>query len=163
MAAEWCFARSSLVPAATDEVWRRVVSPAGINDEMWPWIRMTVPCGAGEVGIDAVPLGEPLGRAWLLLFGALPFDYDLLTITAVEPGRRFREQSTMLSMRTWVHERTLEPAPDGGTLLTDQVTLVPRGPLVHAGPMLRTLLSAFFGHRHRRLVRYFAARGSGSC
>ncbi|TCK25791.1 hypothetical protein [Pseudonocardia endophytica] len=155
---EWWFERATVVPADPDDVWRRVVSPAGINDEMLPWIRMTVPRGAGDITIDTVRVGEPDGRAWLLLFGALPFDYDLLTIIELEPGHRFREQSTMLSMRTWGHERTLTPAAAGGTLVTDRVTLGPRGPLVCAGPLLRAVLGAFFDHRHRRLVRHFTRR-----
>ena len=155
---EWSFERASVVPAAAEDVWRRVVSPAGINDEMLPWMRMTVPRGAGDVTIDAGQLGEPVGRAWLLLFGVLPFDYDRLTITELEPGRRFREQSTMLSMRTWGHERTLTPAAGGGTLVTDRITLGPRAPLVRAGGLLRSVLGAFFDHRHRRLVRHFARR-----
>ncbi len=157
---EWSFERASVVPADIDDVWRRVVSPAGINDEMWPWMRMTIPRGAGDITIDTVRIGEPVGRAWLLLFGVLPFDYyDLLTITELEPGRRFREESTMLSMRTWGHQRTLAPAADGGTLVTDRVTLGPRGPLVRVGAALRAMLGAFFTHRHRRLVRHFTRRG----
>ena len=156
---EWSFERASAVPADIDDVWRRVVSPAGINDEMRPWLRMTVPRSASDVTIDTLRIGEPLGRAWLLLFGVLPFDYDLLTITELEPGHRFREQSTMLSMRTWVHERTLTPAADGGTLIIDRVTLGPRGPLVRVGAMLRLVLGAFFDHRHRQLVGHFTRRG----
>ena len=33
----------------------------------------------------------------------------------------------------WHHERTLTPAAGGGTLVTDRITLGPRGPLVRAG------------------------------
>jgi len=40
----------------------------------------------------------------------LRFDYDHLTIAKLNRGRGFDEESTMLSMRLWRHERTLEQA-----------------------------------------------------
>lgn len=154
----WTFVLSSLVPADTDAVWRRVVTPEGINDELRPWMTMSFPPDADVDSIDAVRVGEPLGRARLRLFGLLPVDHDDLVITELEPGRRFLEESTMASMRRWVHERTVEPGPGGATTITDRVTFEPRAPLRWAGPVLRPVLAAFFAHRHRRLVRRFAGR-----
>lgn len=141
-----------MLGAAPDVVWRRVVNPEGIGDELRPWLTMALP--AGTTDIDAVPLGEPLGRAWLRLFGVVPFDFDDLVVTELEPGRRFLEESSMASMRRWVHERTVAPAP-GGTTVTDRVTFTPRAPLVWAGPLLRPVVAAVFAHRHRRLRRHF--------
>lgn len=152
---EWQFEQISVLDADAGSVWQRVVSPEGINHEMRPWMTMATPHGNQNLTIDAVSVGEPLGRAWLRLFGVLPFDYDALTITALEPGRRFREESTMLSMRRWVHDRTVEPAPDGRTTVTDHVTLAPRLPLIPAGGLLHGVLAAFFRHRHRRLAQHF--------
>lgn len=154
---EWEFAQQSLVTAEVDTVWRRVVSPEGINHEMRPWMTMSLPRGAEDVTIDSVRVGEPVGRAWLRLLGVVPFDYDHLSIVELEPGRRFLEESTMLSMRRWVHERSLSPAPGGATVVRDRVVVGPRAALVRAGPVLRTVLAAFFRHRHRRLARHFAA------
>lgn len=88
----------SATPAA---VWDRVVDPEGINHEMWPWMTMSMPAGAEGLTIETIQLGKPLGRAWLRLFGLLPFDYDYLTIVEMEPGKRFLERSMMLSMRLW--------------------------------------------------------------
>jgi hypothetical protein len=149
----WSFERSSVVAAAPDVVWRRVVTPAGIDDEMRPWLSMTMPCD--DLAVDTVRLGEPVGRAWLRLFGVVPFDFDDLVVTELEPGRRFLEESSMASMRRWVHERTVEAAPAHGTTVTDRVTFAPRGPLVVLGPLLQRVISAFFAHRHRRLRRHF--------
>jgi hypothetical protein len=151
----WSFELSSLVPADADAVWRRVVSSEGINDEMWPWMSMSLP---DFRTLDAVPVNEPLGRARLRLFGLVPFDHDDLVLTELQPGRRFLEDSTMASMRRWVHERTVEPGPEGATTITDRVTFVPRAPLLWAGPVLRPALAAFFAHRQRRLVRHFGGR-----
>ena len=72
----------------------------------------------------------------------------------LEPGRRFREQSTMLSMRAWTHDRTVEAAGER-TIVTDRVAFEPRLPLRVAGPLLKQIIQAFFAHRHRRLRRYF--------
>jgi hypothetical protein len=37
-------------------------------------------------------------------------DRSDLTFLELEPGRRFLEQSPMLSMKLWRHERIVEPA-----------------------------------------------------
>lgn len=151
----WTFEQLSLIPASPQAVWDRVITPEGINDEMRPWMTMSMPCGAVDVTIDTLEVGRPIGRAWLRLFGLLPYDFDHLTVALVEPGRRFREESTMISMRRWIHDRTVEAAPGGQAQVTDVVTFSPRLALVLAGPLLRRVLAAFFRHRHRRLRRHF--------
>ncbi|GAA3969296.1 hypothetical protein [Gordonia caeni] len=156
MRRSWTFTRRSEIAGPAPAVWARVVTPEGINDEMRPWMSMAVPRGAGDITIDTLEVGRPLGRAWLRLFGLLPFDYDHLTVAELDPGRRFREESTMLSMRAWTHERTVTPAAHDRTEVTDVVTFAPRLGLVAAGPLLRRMLAAFFGHRHRRLAAHFA-------
>jgi hypothetical protein len=91
-------------------VWERVVTPEEINHELGPWMRMTAPRAlAGKTIDDAVP-GRRLGRSWLLLFGVIPFDYDDLGLAELGPGYRFLERSTMLTLHSWEHERTVAPA-----------------------------------------------------
>ncbi len=144
----------SVVGASVSSVWARVVTPAGINDEMLPWMTMSPPRGATtSMRIDTVEVGVPLGRFWLRLFGVLPFDYDLLTIAELEPGRRFHEKSSMLSMRRWEHERIVEPDGADATVVTDRVTLEARLPFLT--PIFARIVGWFFGHRHRRLARHF--------
>ena len=150
----WSFRQSSTVPASPSAVWDRVVTPEGINDEMRPWMTMSVPKGADDITIDSLDIGRPIGRAWLRLFGIVPYDFDHLSIAELDRGRYFREESTMISMRRWTHERTVEPA-DGGTRVTDVVTFSPRLPMVLCGPILQRVLAAFFRHRHRRLAAHF--------
>jgi ligand-binding SRPBCC domain-containing protein len=145
------------VPAAAPAVWNRVVHPDGINHEMRPWMTMTMPPAARGMTVETVRLGRPIGRAWLRLFGFIPFDFDHLTIVELEAGRRFLERSTMLSMRRWEHERTLTPC-ECGTRVLDRVTLEPRLPIPGMAALLARVVDAFFKHRQRRLQAYFTRR-----
>lgn len=148
------------VPASAADVWERVVDPAGINDEMHPWMTMRLPRAAAGLTIETIPLGRPIGRAWLRLLGVVPFDFDHLMLVELEPGVRFLERSTMLTMRVWEHERTLTPVP-GGTRVHDRVAFAPRLPLPGLAAVLARVVDAFFRHRHRRLKRHFATGSAG--
>jgi ligand-binding SRPBCC domain-containing protein len=148
--------RQSVVDAPAEQVWARVVTPEGINDEVRPWMTMSMPRGAQGLTVDNVPVGTPIGRAWLRLFGVLPFDYDRLTIAELDPGRSFDEQSTMMSMRQWRHQRSVTPDGDAKTVVRDRITFQLRAPLRPATPIVAAGLRALFGHRHRRLQRHFA-------
>jgi len=147
--------RQSVVDAPAEQVWARVVTPEGINDEVRPWMTMSMPRGAEALTVDNVPVGVPIGRCWLRLFGVLPFDFDLLTIAALDRGRRFDEQSTMMSMRTWRHQRTVTPDGEAKAVVRDRITFELRAPLRPATPIVAAGLRALFGHRHRRLQRHF--------
>jgi len=147
---------ASEVDADAETVWARVTDPAGINHELGPWMRMTVPRGARDFGLDDPEPGR-LGRSWVLLFGFLPFDYDDLNVVRVEPGRGFLERSTMLSQRLWEHERALTPLGEGRCQVTDRIAWEPRLPV--PGRLLRPLILTIFKHRHRRLQRALGGGG----
>jgi ligand-binding SRPBCC domain-containing protein len=145
---------SSNLQAPREAVWARVASLEGINHELAPWMRMTAPRGA-QLSPAAVPLGQRWFRSWILLFGLIPIDYDDLCIERLDPNRGFLERSTMLSARTWEHERTLQPRENGGTQLIDRVSFVPRFRATASGH--RAVIRAIFRHRHRRLEQFFGA------
>jgi hypothetical protein len=132
-----------------------VVTAEGVNDELRPWLRMTVPGGGFD--LNSVEIGKPIGRSWVLLLGLLPIDYDEISLDRIDEGRGFVERSKMLSQRYWEHIRTLRPV-DGGTVLTDTIAWEPRLPL--PGSAMRPLFRAIFGHRHRRLRRRFGGVGT---
>ncbi|MCV7191741.1 SRPBCC family protein [Mycolicibacterium brumae] len=152
----WTFEHSSEIPAPSQAVWDRVVTPEGINDEMRPWMTMSIPRGPDDLTIDTLELGRPIGRAWVKLFGVLPYDFDHLSIVELDPGRYFREESTMMSMRRWTHQRTVEPVGLDRTRITDRITFSPRLGMAPSGPIIAKVLTAFFRHRHRRLAAHFA-------
>ncbi len=147
---------ASRVLASPDEVWQRIVTPDGINYELRPWLRMTVPRSLRNATVENVPLGAPLGRSWILFLGAIPFDYDDLMIAELEVGRRFLETSRTLSASRWEHERTITPTNDG-TEIRDRLRFEPRGLVAQTPRIVRVVVSWIFRHRHRRLVRYFGA------
>ena len=148
--------RSSRLRASAADVWTAATSMDRINREMAPWLRMTYPSEAAGLTLDSpeVRLGEPLFTSYVLFLGVLPVERMLVTLTALEPGRRFVEQSRMLFIRSWRHERTI--APDGdGCVVTDQLTVEP--PLPIFTPLVGAIVEAFFGHRHRQLRAFFGA------
>jgi hypothetical protein len=121
-----------------------------------------MPRGSEGLTVDNVPVGAPIGRCWIRLFAVLPIDYDLLTIEGLQPGRGFHEESTMMSMRRWRHERSVTPDDDGKTVVQDRITFTLRAPLRPLTPIFAVGLRALFGHRHRRLQRHFAQGGRSS-
>jgi hypothetical protein len=146
-------------PAA--EVWERAVSEDGINDELAPLLRMTMPKGLRGRTIDDVEVGVPVGRSWILLGRVLPVDYDDICLAELEPGRRFLERSSMLSMRVWQHERIVEPSDEGSCTVTDRLSFELRRPLAWipgSSRVAAAIVGFLFRHRHRRLTRAAAAQ-----
>ncbi len=144
----------SNLAAPADVVWRRVTDLSGVNGELMPLMRMTVPKGMADATLDDLTLRQPVGRSWILLFGVLPVDYDDLVIAERGPGHRFFEQSSMLTQRRWWHERLVEPIP-GGSRLTDRLQWDGRTPVF--GALYRGAVPILFRHRHRRLRKHFGA------
>jgi ligand-binding SRPBCC domain-containing protein len=143
---------SSLLRAPREAVWEHITTAQGINEELWPFFRMTAPATLRETGLAHVEVGHRVCRSLVLLFGVLPVDYDDITLVRLEPPAGFLERSRMLSQRVWEHERTLEEVPDG-CVLTDRVSYEPRLPFPDRP--LRALYAGVFRHRHRRLRRRF--------
>ncbi|TDE97645.1 hypothetical protein EXU48_03135 [Occultella glacieicola] len=148
--------RSVGVAAPLAEVWDRVTAPAGINDELAPFLTMTMPARWRAETIATVPVGEHLGRAHLRLAGLVPVEYDDLFLVAVAAPTMFHERSEMVTARVWEHRRELVALADEYTRVTDEVTMVPRFPL--PGRRVRVLIDALFAHRHRRLQAWAHSR-----
>jgi hypothetical protein len=150
------FEISSELAAGAEEVWAHTTSPAGVNYEMAPWLRMTFPRDAGNLTETWAP-GRTLFRSWLLVVGVLPLEYDDVAFVAVEPGRRFLERSVLLSQRVWEHERVVEPLGPlaRGCRVTDRLGFEPR--VAPLGAIYEGVFRQVFAHRHRRLRKRFGA------
>jgi len=152
------FEISTELAAGPEEVWQHATSPAGVNYEMAPWLRMTFPRDARVLTAAWAP-GRTLFRSWLLVGRILPLEYDDVSFAAVEPGRRFLERSVLLSQRVWAHERIVEPlgSPSRGCRVTDRLAFEPR--IAWLGAVYEAIFRGVFAHRHRRLRRRFGAYG----
>ncbi|GAA2069427.1 hypothetical protein GCM10009801_19070 [Streptomyces albiaxialis] len=155
--------RATFLPGADPaQVWRGATEVDGINAELSPVMRMTLPKsmrGLGTPSLAKVPLEQPLGRSWILLGRLLPYDYDDVMITEREEGRRFLEVSRMSSARAWIHERVID-GKDGGTVLSDRLTYVLTARMRPMAPVYRRTVQQLFAHRHRRVARRFARLAS---
>ena len=147
--------RTTEVPAPAGAVWARVTSVEGVQHELRPWLRMTVPRTARGISLEDVELNRPIGRSWVLAVGVIPFDYDEITLVERGPGLRFLERSPMGSMRLWQHERVVEPRGDEACAVTDRLTFEPRVP--GSRRLVGGIVERIFAHRHRRLRGWFAA------
>jgi len=117
---------------------------------MRPILKMTFPKGMTHIPENGDGLGRPLCHCRFLLLGILPIDLSKLTFVEVEPGRRFVEQSPLLSMKRWRHERVITAAGNG-TRVTDHLEFSPR----FASPLVKWFIKLFFQHRHSVLMRRF--------
>jgi hypothetical protein len=143
-------------------VWAAALSEEGINYELGPWLRMTMPSSIESgMTIDDAPLGEKLGRSWILLGRFLPVDYDDLCLAERGPGLRFLERSQLGSARRWQHEREVLAIGEGACAITDRLELELRAPLraVGATRIAERIVRALFTHRHRRLAERWGAPG----
>jgi ligand-binding SRPBCC domain-containing protein len=134
---------SSDLTASPDRVWQWMTSFSGILREMAPLMRMTVPRSVAHLTTTDVQPGQRLFRSWVLLFGVLPIDRSDLTLVSLDPGKGFVEESPMLTMKLWRHQRSIQVV-GGYTRLTDEVTFEPR----FAAPLVTWFVRKTFAHRH---------------
>jgi hypothetical protein len=152
--------QGSLVRVPASRMWAHATSPAGINAELRPWLRMTIPRSLRGRTIEDAPIGEVAGRSWILLLGLIPVEYDDLRLVELEPGRRFLERSSMLTLSAWEHERVIESAGEESCQATDRLGFelhAPLGRIPGSSSIVRAIVTALFRHRHRRLKQMVVA------
>lgn len=136
--------------ASAEEVWAHATTMAGVNEELAPWVKMSVPHAVRGKTLRDIVLGEEAFVSMLLAGGVLPFDAHHLKLIALEE-RAFVEESWSWLQRRWRHVRTITPTASGCTV-RDKVTFEPRfGPAALVAPIVRAL----FVRRHRVLRRRF--------
>lgn len=144
---------TSKLSASVERVWAHAVSMDGVNFELSPWVRMSVPRERAQKTIADAPLEQEAFVSTLCALGVFPFDRHHLTVASMENGRSFSERSWSLLQRSWWHDRSLlGPSPDTCTL-TDRLRVVPR--VTASAGLVRTIVNRLFEHRHERLCRKF--------
>jgi len=143
----------SKLGAPREWIWDWITSLRGISAELSPLLRMTAPRGVLNITDVEFKPGVRLFRSRVYLFGILPIDRSDLTLLELDPGRGFLEQSPMLSMRLWRHERRILDCPDdaSASLLIDRLSFSPRW----APGLVRWFLRRVFLHRHAVLRAAF--------
>lgn len=144
----------SHLAAPASDVWARVTTMEGVNAELAPWVRMTYPEPGLSLERAGIPLGQTAFHSWLLAFGVLPFDRHALGLDRILPSRGFDERSHSWTQRKWIHRRRVFPTYEGCRIM-DELEFEPR--LAFAAPLMGTVVSALFRHRHRRLRKAFGA------
>lgn len=151
-AMSFTFEMNSSLHALPDVVWAHASTMDGVNAELAPFVRMSVPSHVRGLRLDDAPRGEEAFVSSLLAFGVLPFDRHHLTLVSVSE-RGFVEESWSLLQRRWRHERSIEPTSDG-CIVTDRLEVEPR---FVPDVLVRPLVRALFEARHRELRRRFGA------
>ena len=153
------FELTTALGAPAEEVWEGAIDPDGINQELGPWVSMSMPKKI-EPGmtIDDIELAVPVGRSWIR-FARVPVDYDDLCLVERGPGMRFLERSRLGSARMWEHERLVLPTGESSCEITDRVAIELRSPLraIGGGRMAPRIMRALFTHRHKRLAERWGA------
>lgn len=144
---------SSLLEDSRRSIWDAISSFEGINKEFVPLMTMTCPDPSLRMTADLVT-DKPLFRSWILLFGLIPIDYDLIRLQEVEVYHGFKERSTMGFMSEWHHDRTLiDATSSNGTVVTDTLSFTPRIPFT--GVILMFIVKQLFLLRHSNLTAKF--------
>lgn len=151
---------SSRVPLPRDELWARIGSLDGANEEMAPWLALRT---SGPLRLDDAEAGVPLACR---LRGPLEVplgSYPLCFVRAPDASG-FLEQTRAVLLDPWQHERTLSASDAGATVLTDSLSwrLVGVGQRPRAEAAVAAITRAFFEHRHRRLWRAVAQAAQGA-
>ena len=146
----YAFSIQSDVPLSAPVVWSRVSTFLGVNYELMPWLRMTVPSAMEARSVMEAPLGEPIFASWLLFAGVLPIDRHIFQLEEAEEGR-FLERSSSWLHAVWRHERRVV-ATETGCRVSDELQFCPR--LRFLGHLVLPIVRAVFAHRHRRLCRW---------
>jgi hypothetical protein len=149
---------SSVLAVEASRLWHHVVTIDGVNRELRPWFRMTVPRGFRGKSIADLEPGARPGRSWLLLGGVVPVDFDDFGLAEIEPPRRFLERSRMPALEPWEHERVIEPLGRSSCRVTDTLGFaLRRGPsaIPGAAQLAGGIVGALFRHRHRRLAKLY--------
>jgi ligand-binding SRPBCC domain-containing protein len=140
---------STQLSVPSTNAWEWITSFDGFPREMKPYMRMSRPRGINSLEDIPFQPGKRLFRSWIFLYGIMPFDYSDLTLSRVDEGVGFLEESKMCSMRLWHHERRITPNTEG-CIITDSLEFEPR----FFGPLTYRIVRSFFKHRHRQLKKY---------
>src|SRR3546814_20724696 len=105
-----CF--ESHLAAEPPSVWLHATQMRGVNAELSPLVRMSVPHASACLTSRDAPQGSLLFKSWLPLFVLLPFDHHALRIEKLW-AYGFPEDSSSWLQRRCRHKTLTELMPNG--------------------------------------------------
>lgn len=142
----------SILKANKDAVMSHALTLEGVNEELSPFARMTIPRPWKGRALDTWPTFEKVFDSYILLFCVLPVDIHHLCIESIDDGG-FKERSSTLMHRYWNHDRTIADLGNGTVSVRDRVCFKPKMPL--AGLLIKPLYNIIFKNRHKKLKQKF--------
>lgn len=133
------------------------ITMAGVNAELFPLVRMTVPEALSTQSIFEWPVQETLFSSWILLFGFLPIDRHAFYLEAVDPDSGFSERSSSWVNTYWCHRRDVAPSATG-CRVTDTLEYQSRIPFIDV--LFKPAYRLVFWCRHQHLRRRYAGRAA---
>ena len=126
-----------------------LLNMAGVNNELYPLLKMTAPRQWIEKPIFQWPVNSTLFSSAILLFGFIPMDVHRFKFTSVNT-MGFKESSSTLINSLWLHERSILSNGDGdGATIKDVVYY--KSKLAVLGRLFKPVYKWIFIHRHKRL------------
>ena len=146
------FTTTSTLNLPRTQLWQEVTNMQGVNYELAPFVKMTLPKEYEQFTIQDAPVGEKLFTSIILFFKFIPVDIHHFRLDQVVTNERFEENSTSLMHQFWRHTRILRRI-ENGTEITDVIQFLPRLPLI--GYLLQPVYQFVFRNRHQRLRNKF--------
>lgn len=150
------FEISSNLELSTEDV-SSLLTMSGVNRELSPFIRMTVPPEWSSKAIFEWPTGKVLFSSWILLFGIFPVDRHKFFLQSVDRETGFAEDSCSLTNKSWRHRRRIDRT-GAFCWVTDTVEF--RGRLPFLAIILAPVYRFIFKHRHKVLRSYYGGSAS---
>jgi len=133
-----------------DLLWAKINNFEKLNKELWPVMQMTCPDEYRRKAFHDFPIGLPVFKSLILLFGFLPVERSNVRFLSVTPGGGFSEDSEMILCPSWKHKRTITPDGDG-SIIMDELDITPRSFIFK--PVLFLITRLTFFNRHGKLKR----------
>ena len=135
------------LPVGATQLSNELLDMKGVNDELWPYLKMTGPNNWYEKPIKEWPINQKLFTSKILFLGVLPIDAHCFKFESVS-STGFKEFSKTLLNSAWHHERSIV-SNGSNTILKDVVYYQSRCSLL--GSFLKPFYQVIFTHRHKRL------------
>ena len=136
----------------SNTLWKWIISRRGINSELFPLLYMTSLDSLATITEDNFKPRTIITNSWILLFGFIPIDRLRITPVEVIEGEHFIEESPMLTMKRWRHERYVEPVDNNKCCVRDILTFQP----FFFTPIVAIFVKILFKNRHRKLRKKFS-------